>query len=131
EQEKLKQTQEALSEAQAVRIEKQSAYQMVSSSAANSVPQVIDNVRLSDYQSQMATLRRQLAELRSQFTPDHPKVKQVQAQIDELESTFDKERNNILLRIKNEYEAALIREKLLNAAYHGEAQTVLEQAQKT
>src|ERR1019366_8054159 len=104
EQEKLKQTQTALSEARAVGIEKKTAYQMASSSAADSVPQVIDNTRLSDYQSQLASLRRQLAELSSQFTPEHPKVEQVQAQIDELESTFKKERNNILLRIRNEYE---------------------------
>jgi capsular exopolysaccharide synthesis family protein len=131
EQEKLKQTQVALSDAQAARIEKQSAYQMASSSAADSVPQVIDNIRLSDYQSQLAILRRQLAELSSQFTPEHPKVKQVQAQIDELESTFKTERNNILLRIRNEYEAALLREKLLNSAYQGEVQVVLQQAQKT
>lgn len=131
EQEKLKQTQAALSEARAARIEKQSAYQMASPSAADSVPQVIDNIRLSDYQSQLAILRRQLAELSSQFTPEHPKVKQVQAQIDELESTFKTERNNILLRIRNEYEAALLREKLLNSAYQGEVQVVLQQAQKT
>jgi uncharacterized protein involved in exopolysaccharide biosynthesis len=131
EQEKLKQTQAALSEAQAARIEKQSVYQMASSSAADSVPQVIDNTRLSDYQSQLASLRRQLAELSSQFTPEHPKVEQVQAQIDDLESTFKKERNNILLRIRNEYEAALMREKLLFSAYQREAQVVLQQAKKT
>jgi capsular exopolysaccharide synthesis family protein len=131
EQEKLQQTQAALSEAQAARIEKQSAYQMASSTAADSVPQVIDNIRLSDYQSQLATLRRQLAELSSQFTPEHPKVRQVQAQIDELESTFKTERNNILLRVKNEYEAAQMREKLLKSEYQREAQVVLQQGQKT
>jgi succinoglycan biosynthesis transport protein ExoP len=131
EQEKLKQTQAALSEAQAVRIEKQSAYQMAAATTADSVPQVIDNTRLSDYQSQLAALRRQLAELSSQFTPEHPKVRQVQAQIDDLEVTFNKERSNILLRIKNEYQGALTREKLLSEAYRRQAQVVLEQAQKT
>ena len=130
EQEELKSAQEALSEAEAARIEKQSIYQMASSSAADSVPQVLDNTRLSDYQSQLAGLRRQLAELNSQFTPEHPKVKELQAQIDELQSTFEKERNNILLRIKNEYDAAQIRQKLLTAAYQAEAQVVLQQAQK-
>jgi len=131
EQERLKQTQEALSQAQAARIEKQSAYQMVSSSTADSVPQVIDNVRLSDYQSQLATLRRQLAELNAQFTPEHPKVRQLRAQIDDLDATFKKERDNILVRVRNEYQAALTRERLLSAAYQKQSELVSRQMEQT
>jgi succinoglycan biosynthesis transport protein ExoP len=131
EQDRLKQTQEALSQAQAARIEKQSAYQMVSSSTADSVPQVIDNVRLSDYQSQLATLRRQLAELNAQFTPEHPKVKQLRAQIEDLDATFKKERDNILVRVRNEYQAALTRERLLSAAYQKQSELVSRQAEQT
>ena len=131
EQERLKQTQAALSEAQAARIEKQSAYQIASSSATDSLPQVIDNARLNDYQTQLAGLRRQLAELRAQFTPEHPKVRQIQAQIDELESTLKKEQNNILARVGNEYRAALMRERLLDSAYRKQVQIVTQQTQQT
>ena len=118
-------------EAQAARIEKQSAYQIASSSATDSLPQVIDNARLNDYQTQLAGLRRQLAELRAQFTSEHPKVRQVQAQIDELESTLKKEQNNILARVGNEYRAALMRERLLDSAYRKQAQIVTQQTQQT
>lgn len=131
EQEKLKETQAALSEAQAVRIQKQSDYQIANSSAADSVPQVLDNTRLSDYQSQLAGLRRQLAELSSQFTPEHPRVMQIQAQIDDLEGTLKKEQTNIVARIRNDYEAALTRERLLNSVYRNQAKVVTEQTQKT
>ena len=117
EQEKLKQMQMALSEAEAARILKQSEYQIASSSAAATVPQVLDNTRLSDYQSQLTGLRRQLAELKTQYTPDHPKVREIQAQIDDLESTLKKEEGNIVARIRNDYQAAVAREKLLNSAY--------------
>ena len=131
EQEKLKQTQMALSEAEAARILKQSEYQIASSSAAATVPQVLDNTRLSDYQSQLTGLRRQLAELKTQYTPDHPKVREIQAQIDDLESTLKKEEGNIVARIQNDYQAAVTREKLLKSAYGQQAQVVTQQTQKT
>ena len=124
EQDKLKQIQDALSTAQADRIAKQSEYQIASSTPADSVPQVIDNTRLSEYQSQLADLRRQLAQLSSQYTPQHPKVIQIQAQIDDLQATFKRERDNILTRIRNEYQSALMREKLLNSAYQQQAHIV-------
>ena len=131
EQDKLKQVQAALSDAQADRIAKQSAYRIASSTPADSVPQVIDNARLSEYQAQLADLKRQLAELESEYTPEHPKVKRIQAQIDQLQATFQSERNNILTRIRSEYQAAVMRENLLNAAFRQQAQVVSEQTQKT
>ncbi|MGA2717975.1 MAG: polysaccharide biosynthesis tyrosine autokinase [Candidatus Acidiferrales bacterium] len=128
---KLKQIQEALSNAEAERIEKQSAYRIATSTPADSVPQVIDNAHLAEYQRQIADLRRQLADLNSQYTPEHPKVKQVQAQIDQLEATFQKERQDVLTRIRSEYESALMREKLLTGAYKSEVQIVSDQTEKT
>ena len=131
EQDKLKQIQDELSTAEADRIAKQSAYQIAVSTPADSVPQVLDNARLSEYQAQLADLRRQLAELNSVYTSQHPKVLRVQAQIDQLESTFKKERDNVLTRVRNEYQGALMRERLLNGVYHEQAQIVSEQTQKT
>ena len=131
EQDKLKEVQAALSEAQSARIEKQAAYQIASSTPADSVPQVLDNAKLSEYQSQIADLRRQLAQLSAQHTPQHPKVQQLQAQIDQLESTFNAERGNVLVRIRSEYQAALMRENLLTAAYRKQAQLVSDQTQET
>jgi len=131
EQDKLKQIEEQLASAQSDRVQKQSAYQIALSSPADTLPQVIDNPRLSDYVGQMAMLRKQIAELIPQFTPEHYRVKRLQAQIDEMQTTFQKERANILARIHNEYQGALMRESLLNASYRTQAQVVSEQTQKT
>lgn len=129
--EKLKEIQASMSEAESDRIAKQSAYRIATETAPNTVPQVIDNARLNELQAQLAELHRQLAELESQYTPEHPKVQQVQAQIDELESMFQTERSNVLTRIRSEYQAALMRENMLGAAYRQQAQVVSEQTQKT
>lgn len=131
EQDKLKEIQKAYSDAEAERISKQSSYQIAISTPADSVPQVIDNAHLSEYEVQLADLRRQLAQLSATYTPEHPKVQQLQAQIDEVEATFNKERSDVLTRIRNEYQSALMKEKLLAETYQKQVQVVSDQTSKT
>jgi capsular exopolysaccharide synthesis family protein len=54
-----------------------------------------------------------MAELSTTLTPQHYRVKQIQAQIDELETARQRERTNVLSRIRIEYEASLKRESQL------------------
>jgi len=128
--EKLKQLQEELSKANAERVEKQSVYEIATSSPAESIPQVIDNERLSGYQIKLADLRRSLAELRSIYTPDHPRVKQVEAQIAALDGTFQKERDGVIARIRNDLLAAQRREALLSTQYVAQTQVVSDRSAK-
>jgi capsular exopolysaccharide synthesis family protein len=130
-QDKLKEMQAALFEAEAERIAKQSQYQIAMSTPADSVPQVIDNAALNGYQAKLADLRRELADLSAEYTPEHPKVRHVQAQIDDLEQTFVQERSNVITRIKNDYQSALMKERLLSNAYRQQVQVVTEQTQNT
>src|SRR5574340_694685 len=102
EQEKLAQLQAELSRATADRVSKQASYEIAATSAADTVPQVLDNGRLSAYLAQIADLRRQAAEMGASMTPEHYRVQRVQAQLKELEATFQRERGNILERVKNE-----------------------------
>jgi polysaccharide biosynthesis transport protein len=127
---KLKQIQEELSKAQADRTTKQALYEVASASAANAVPQVIDNERLSGYQTKLTELRREAAELSALYTAEHYKVIRVKAQIAELESTFQRERDAILMRIRNDFQAAQKRENLLLIDYTSQAQRVSAQAAK-
>lgn len=131
EQEKLAQVQAELSRAQADRVMKQSAYEIAAGSPPDTVPQVLDNGRLGAYQSQLADLRRQLAEMSADMTPAHYKVMRVQSQIRDLEATFRRERDNIMGRIRNEYQAAVRREAVLAQVYGGQSRKVSEQASKT
>src|SRR5207247_8500540 len=103
---KLRQLQGEFARAQAERITRQSQFGITLSSKPEALPEVLDNGPLRDYQVRLTDLRRELAELKASFTPAHYKVKRVQAQIDELQPAIDKERGNILNRIRNEYEAA-------------------------
>ena len=117
--EKLRQLQAELSQAQADRIQKEAKYSLTVSSSPESLPEVLDNGPLAQYQVKLADLRRELALLTSSLTPAHPKVMRVQAQIAELESTLVSERQNVIKRLKNEYQSAQERERLLSRNYGG------------
>lgn len=129
-QEKLRQLQSELSQAQADRIVKQSQYELTTSASADSLPPVLDSGPLREYQTKLADLKQQYADISTSFTSDYPKVQRVDAQIKELESTIAKERQNTVSRIKNDYEAAKHREVMLASAYGSQAKMVSALAPK-
>jgi succinoglycan biosynthesis transport protein ExoP len=128
--EKLKQLQQNLSAAQGERITKQSRFEMATTSPPEALPDVLNDAGLREYQSKLTELRRQIAELSSTFTPDHPKVKRVQAQLSTMEQALERERGAIVKRIRNEYDEAVRKEKLLTSAYATQAHLVTGESEK-
>lgn len=128
--EKLRQLQEELSKAQVDRVARQSTYELASSASPDTLPEVLDDATLKDYQSKLTDLRRQLADLSSSLTLSHPSVKKVEAQIAALELARDNERTDIIERIRNEFESAQRREHLLAANYASQTRLMSEQAAK-
>jgi len=128
--EKLRQLQEELSKAQGDRVASQSRYELVFKASPESLPEVLDDATLKEYQIKLTDLRRQLAEISSSLTPAHPAAKKVQAQVTTLELALDKERTNIIQRIRNEFGSAQRREQMLAANYASQARLMSEQAAK-
>ena len=124
---RLSQLQLELSKAEADRIGKQSRFEIATTSQTESLPDILDNGPLGTYQLKLTDLRRQLAELSARFTSAHPKIKAVQVQIDQLDTVVAKERAHIVGRIRNEYETARRREKLLRNDYANQSRFVAEQ----
>ncbi len=127
---KLRQLQGEMLTAQGERIKAQSRTELIASAPVDSLPQVLDDTSLRDYQTRLADLRRQVAELRVSLTPENVKVQKLQAQIAEVEAALASERANIVIRIKNEYDAAKQREQLITDAYESQLQVVDGQATK-
>jgi capsular exopolysaccharide synthesis family protein len=128
--EKLRDIQLALSRSQDDRIGKQSRSEMAASSPADALPDVLNNASLQAERAQLTDLRRQLAELLTTFTPEHIKVRRLQAEIGTLEAAVTRDRQAILDRIRNEYQEAERRETLLAAAYAGQARLVSGEGEK-
>jgi succinoglycan biosynthesis transport protein ExoP len=128
--ERLKQLQQELARAEADRVQAQSRYEQAAKAPADSLPEVVDNPTLREYQVQLTTLRRQLADLSSSFTSNYPKVVSLRSQIATLEGAVEKERTNILVRTRNEYESAARREKLVKKDYGSVIALMSEEADK-
>jgi succinoglycan biosynthesis transport protein ExoP len=125
---RLRQVQDELSKAQADRATKQARYEIAASAPPESLADVLDYGPLRDTQARLTDLRRQLAELNATYAPTYFKVKNVQAQVVELETTLRREQGNILERILNDFQAAKRRESLLQLSYDTQAEHVSKEA---
>lgn len=125
---KLEQIQRELSAVQADRMAKESQFRTASQvKDPNALAAVLDHGPIREYQLKLIDLRRQLADMNSILTPENYKVKQVQAQVAELEGALARERGRVIDRISNDYDSARTREQLLQQAHVRQAQVVSEQ----
>lgn len=128
---KLRQLQEELSKAQGDRITRQARWEMTKTSPPDGLPDVLNDSSLRALQDKVTELRRQRAELITTYTEKHIKVQRVEAQIAPLEAALQQERSAIVDRLRNDYEAALRREKLLATDYANQSRLVTDQAEKS
>jgi capsular exopolysaccharide synthesis family protein len=128
---RLRQIQEELTRAQATRFEREALYRLVEGGEMASLPGIFDSKLMQDLTVRLAELRREHALLTVTFTPEYPKVRQVQNQIDEIEAVLARERTRAAERIRNEYRAAVSRETLLVKAFDVQQQAANSIAEKS
>lgn len=126
----LKELQDELSKAQAERIAAQARFEEAKSKPVDSLPEILEDPTMRECRQQLTELNRQYAELSATLTPQHYRVQRVQAQINALQAQIQKERANVLGRVRNEYAAALRREKLLAEAHAAQEKVVADQSSK-
>jgi capsular exopolysaccharide synthesis family protein len=101
--------------AQSDRLQKESVYELVRSNESQ-VAFVAQNDLLQHLEEKHADLKSQYVDTLQQSGPKHPKAERLQSQVDEIQSLIEGERKRIVERIRNDYMAALGRERLLAAA---------------
>jgi succinoglycan biosynthesis transport protein ExoP len=121
--------QKELADAHSDRITKQSKYEMASV-APDAISEILDDATLQESHRSLNDLRRQVAALRVKLAATNPEVQKVQAQITMIEASLQKQRNNVLTRIQNEYESAKRREDLLAKGYATQARRVSDESNK-
>lgn len=100
-----------LTSAESDRLQKESLYDLVRSNERQGAL-VAQNELLERLEEKYADLKTQYVDALSQFGPNFPKVTRLREQVDEIESLLGRERARIVARIRNNYQAALGREKL-------------------
>ncbi|MHB8754737.1 MAG: GumC family protein [Candidatus Acidiferrales bacterium] len=115
--ERLRQLQDELTQAQADRYQKESLYRLVQAGSYSSLPGVVDNRLLQDLTVQLAELESQKARLTPTFNPAYPKLEEVQNQINKIKQLLTQERKRAAAQITDEYLAASRRESLVQQAF--------------
>ena len=129
--EKLRQLQAELSHVQAERATLQARSELALTGKGDALALVMDDSTLRDYDRKHTDLLRDLAELSSTLTPEHYKVKKVQAQLAELETQQRRTRETIGRRIQSDYQEVQRREALLSMEYQKQTAVVSDQNGKT
>ena len=124
---KLRLLQTSLAQAQADRIAKEPLYTLSNKGDNDGVA---ENPATAQYELKLSDLRQKLAELETLYTPENPKVMQLQAQINDMENLLKRQNSTTHRRVQNDYEAARQREDLLTKAYNTQAALVAELAVK-
>ena len=109
---------------------KQSKFEMAMSSPSTALPDVLDDASLKDSQKALSDLQARVAQLIVTFTPQHAEVRKVQAQISSIEASLTRARGDIVTRLRNDFDAAQRREKLLDNAYQSQLQLVTSKAEE-
>ncbi|MGH9729315.1 MAG: GumC family protein [Candidatus Acidiferrales bacterium] len=115
--ERLRQLQDELTQAQADRYQKESIYKLAEGGDYGALPGVFDNKLTQDLTDRLADLERQQAELAPEFKAGYPKMKEVQSQIERTKQLLAQERAEATRHIGDEYFAAVRREVLVNQAF--------------
>ena len=127
---KLRQFQTALANAEMERIAKQSRYERVIANKGGTGQRIFDDPMAREYQSKLADLMRQRADMATMYTSDYGKVKQANAQIASLRDALDAESKSVEEHAKSEYEEAARREQLLAANYATQGRSMNREAEK-
>ena len=114
---RLRQLQSQLTQAQADRYQKQSLYSLVQKGDYSALPNVLQDKLLQDLTVQTTNLKSQYAQLSSTFTDSYPQVKQVKKQLAAVEQSLARERQRAAATITNDYLASVRNEALLLRAY--------------
>lgn len=121
---RLRQLQSALSTAQDARIAEQSRFQLAKVGVAGAENGMVDSDTLKAYRGRQTELRQKLAEAARIYKPNHYKVQQIQAELNEVQSAMENERALSLERLRSSYESAQLREDALRQDFERQARLV-------
>ena len=117
---RLRQLQETLTEAQAERFQKESLYRIIEKGDYTSIPALFEDRVTEDLAVRLAEINRQQAQLARAATPGDSKANEIQGQIEDIEKVLTREREHAARRIRNDYLAAVRREELVRQAFEEE-----------
>jgi len=117
-----------LTQAQADSIQLEALLKSVQAGTPDAIPEVRSNTVVQQLTSKLAELRGELSQNRVVYGANHPNVKKIQSQIDELQAQLDAQKASILVSMRTSYSAARARENLMNSEIKGASSQMIQMA---
>jgi capsular exopolysaccharide synthesis family protein len=113
---KLADLSEALTKAQGERIAREALYRQSQGMRFDSIPAVLENPMISKLRGEYYTLESESRRLSETYKPGYPKMVRLRESMNQIKRQIEIEITQIVDAIKQEYEAAVKKEQLLQAA---------------
>jgi polysaccharide biosynthesis transport protein len=108
-----------LTQAQADRIQLEALLASVRHGGSDSLPDVRNNPVVQQLSTHLAEQRAELSQAMVIYGKNHPTVKKLQSQVDELQAQLDAQKTAILQSIRTSYAAAHAKEQLMDSEIKG------------
>jgi capsular exopolysaccharide synthesis family protein len=102
-----------LTEAQSVRIDKESSFKTFSDATPENFPQALRNSLIQKLEEDLASNEQELARLSSQLGSGMPQIKQLQSRLRQIQEQLRIQKQLAIENARNEYKTALAREMML------------------
>ncbi len=126
----LEELNEALAKAKAARILREAEYQRVLSEDAGTILRMVQNDLIMSLKNKLSQLKAEYQQLSTTFKPKYPRMVQLNAQINELNTRLNAEKQAIIDSVREDYEAALKSEEYLVERTEKQKQYALDLEEK-
>jgi capsular exopolysaccharide synthesis family protein len=124
--EKLGELNRALTEAQIDRVRKEAYYNNIKAASPENIPDAMTNPMIQRLREDYGRLNRDYMKKAETFKPDYPEMQRLKAELDSAESLLENETKNLINAAYSDYQAALKREKSLEAVFNGQKQDAIQ-----
>ena len=111
------------------RVQKEAIYELVKSNEGQ-IGVIVQSAMLERLEEKYSDLKANYSDAQNQFGPNFPKVVRLREQLDELQTQLEKARKQAIQKVRNDYLAAVGREKLLATAMSNQKVEVSELNQR-
>ena len=121
---------EALTTAESDRIAKEALYKQASARNYDSLPPILENTLIQELKQAYIQLDAEYMRRSETFKPEYPEMVRLKNQMETIRKRLDAEVGRIIAGIKNDYEAGLRRESLLQESFQRQKAKAMEMKQK-
>jgi polysaccharide biosynthesis transport protein len=126
--ERMTELSQQLTQAQADRIQLEALLKSVQAGSPDVLPEIRNNPVVQQLSTKLAEQRGELSQARVIYGPNHPNVKKLQSQVDELQSQLEAQKAAVLGSIRTSYSAARARENLMDSQIKGASSELSQMA---